>query len=48
MSGTEKKNQLKLVTLTYQEWMEALKMPTPIKNKKKYTRKEKHKNKSYE
>lgn len=48
MSGTEKKNQLKQVTLTYQEWMEALKMPTPIKNKKKYTRKEKHKNKSYE
>ena len=46
MSGT--KPILKTVTLSYQEWREALKVPLPQKNKKKYTRKNKHKNKSYE
>ena len=35
---------LKKIVLTRQEWLDALKMPTPVKNKKKYTRKEKHKN----
>ena len=43
-----KKKKLEEVHLTYQEWIEALKMPTPVKNKKKYSRKSKHKNKSYE
>ena len=38
------KKKLKQVILTRQEWQEALKMPTPVKNKKKYTRKVKHKN----
>ena len=47
-NGMEKKTQLKQVTLTYQEWMESLKMPTPVRNKKKYTRKAKHINKRYE
>ena len=42
------KKKLEKVTLTYQEWMESLKVPTPIKNKKKYRRKLKHKNKGYE
>ena len=39
------KKKLEQVVLTFQEWREALKMPTPIKNKKKYNRKKKHKNK---
>lgn len=47
MSGTKKK-KLEEVVLTYQEWLEALKIPTPVRNKKKYRRKNKHKNKSYE
>tara|TARA_B100000963_G_scaffold211303_1_gene184151 strand:- start:344 stop:484 length:141 start_codon:yes stop_codon:yes gene_type:complete len=46
MSGTKK--TLKQIVLTFQEWKEALKMPTPVRNKKKYRRKLKHKNKSYE
>lgn len=46
MSGTEK--NLKKVVLTFQEWKEALVVPTPIRNRKKYRRKTKHKNKSYE
>ncbi len=46
MNGT--KPILKKVTLSYQEWRESLKIPLPQKNKKKYTRKFKHKNKSYE
>lgn len=43
-----KKKKLEEVVLTYQEWLEALKIPTPVRNKKKYRRKSKHKNKSYE
>jgi hypothetical protein len=27
-----------------QEWVHALRMPSPVKNKKKYTRKTKHRN----
>ena len=46
MSGTERK--IRKMNLTFQEWEEALRMPTPEKNKKKYSRKNKHKNKSYE
>ena len=38
----EDKKKLKEVTLTHQEWLLALRMPTPVKNKKKYTRKKKH------
>ncbi len=40
------KKKLEKIILTRQEWLEALKMPTPIRNKKKYTRKSKHKNKN--
>ena len=47
MSGMKKK-KLEEVVLTYREWLEALKIPTPVRNKKKYRRKTKHKNKSYE
>jgi hypothetical protein len=36
---------LKKIELTLQEWWNALKTPTPIKNKKKYNRKIKHKKK---
>lgn len=46
MSGTERK--IRKQNLTFQEWEQALIMPTPEKNKKKYNRKSKHKNKSYE
>ncbi len=46
MSGTKK--NLKQIVLTLQEWKKALIMPTPVRNKKKYRRKTKHKNKSYE
>ena len=42
------KKKLEQVVLTFQEWTEALKMPTPTKNKKKYNRKKKHKNKNDE
>ena len=34
---------MKKTQLTQHEWFEALKVPTPHKNKKKYDRKEKHK-----
>ncbi len=42
MSGMEKKPKLKEQELTLQEWNDALRVPTPHKNKKKYTRKKKH------
>ena len=35
---------MKKITLTQHEWFEALKTPKPYRNKKKYFRKEKHKN----
>ena len=38
-----KKTKLKEQELTLQEWNDALRVPTPHKNKKKYTRREKHK-----
>ena len=34
---------LKKITLTQHEWYDAMKLPTPHRNKKKYYRKEKHK-----
>ena len=36
------KKKLQEVELTYQEWLLALRMPTPVKNKKKYNRRKKH------
>ena len=30
------KNKLKEIELTLQEWWNALKIPTPVRNKKKY------------
>jgi hypothetical protein len=44
----EKSKKLKEVNLTLQEWQDALRMPTPVRNKKKYRRKKKHKNKKDE
>ena len=35
--------KLKKTTLSRQEWQDALRNPTPHRNKKKYFRKEKHK-----
>jgi hypothetical protein len=35
--------KLEKIELTIHEWNEALRMPTPHRNKKKYYRKEKHK-----
>lgn len=43
-----KGKKLKEVNLTLQEWQDALRMPTPVRNKKKYRRKKKHKNKEDE
>jgi len=37
------KTKLKETLLGLQEWMEALKVATPHRNKKKFYRKEKHK-----
>ncbi len=34
---------MKKVILTQNEWFEALKLPTPHRNRKKYRRKKKHK-----
>jgi len=39
--------KLKHIELTHQEWLDALRCPTPVRNKKKYRRKKKHKNKNY-
>jgi len=39
---------IKKVILTLEEWKNSLRVPTPIRNKKKYVRNIKHKNKSYE
>ena len=41
-------NIMKKIILTFQEWRNSLRVPTPVRNRKKYTRKDKHKNKSYE
>ena len=35
--------KLQKIKLTQHEWFDALKVPTPHRNKKKYRRKEKHK-----
>ena len=40
-----KAKKLKEVKLTQQEWFDALRVPTPVRNKKKYRRKKKHKGK---
>ncbi len=34
---------MKKITLTQREWYDAMKVPTPHRNKKKYYRKDKHK-----
>jgi hypothetical protein len=36
--------KVKEIQLTQHEWNEAMRMPTPHRNKKKFFRKEKHKN----
>ena len=43
-----KNKKLEWVQLTIQDIWEALKTPGPVKNKKKYNRREKHKGKKYE
>ena len=35
--------KVKEIQLTQHEWNEAMRMPTPYRNKKKYFRKDKHK-----
>lgn len=40
----ETKPKLQMIQITKEEWFNALRVPTPTKNKKKYYRKEKHKN----
>ncbi len=36
------KKRLKQIELTLQEWFNAMRSPTPHKNKKRYNRKKKH------
>ena len=43
MHFTQKK--LEKINITLQEWFDALKVPAPYRNKKKYYRKDKHKKK---
>ena len=38
-----KKIKLEKINITLQEWFDALKVPAPYRNKKKYYRKDKHK-----
>ena len=40
----ETKPKLQMIQITKEEWFNALRVTTHIKNKKKYYRKEKHKN----
>jgi len=48
MKNRDKHTTLKTIQLTLQEWFDALKTPSPRRNKKRYTRKDKHnKNKDY-
>ncbi len=41
-------SMIRKVILTLEEWKNSLRVPTPVRNKKKYRRNNKHKNKSYE
>jgi|TARA_R110000796_G_scaffold40586_1_gene100451 hypothetical protein len=45
MEKKSKSIKLQEIKLTITEWFDALKTPTPHRNKKKYYRKTKHKNK---
>jgi hypothetical protein len=40
------KKKLTKINFTLEEWFDALKVPAPYRNKKKYYKKEKHKGKS--
>lgn len=44
----EGKGKLKLIELTIQEWFDGMRTPAPHRNKKKFYRKTKHKNKTNE
>ncbi len=39
--------KIKEIQLTQHEWFDAMRVPTPHRNKKKFFRKEKHKNGLY-
>ena len=45
MNEESNNKKLKEVKLTQQEWFDALRVPTPVRNKKKHRRKKKHKGK---
>lgn len=44
----EENKKLTKINITLQEWFDALKVPTPHRNKKKYYKKIKHKGKDPE
>lgn len=44
----EENKKLTKINITLQEWFDALKVPTPHRNKKKYYKKTKHKGKDPE
>ena len=41
----DEKKKLTKINFTLEEWFDALKVPAPYRNKKKYYKKEKHKGK---
>lgn len=48
MENNNQNKKLTKINITLEEWFDALKVPAPYRNKKKYYRKEKHKGKSNE
>ena len=42
----DEKKKLTKINFTLEEWFDALKVPTPHRNKKKYYKKRKHKGKN--
>jgi hypothetical protein len=46
MENNNQNKKLTKINITLEEWFDALKVPAPYRNKKKYYRKEKHKGKS--
>lgn len=48
MENNNKNKKLVKIALTLGEWFDALKVPAPYRNKRKYYKKTKHKGKSTE
>ncbi len=46
MENNNQNKKLTKINITLEEWFDALKVPAPYRNKKKYYRKDKHKGRS--